>query len=68
MRYENGFLNIRLPALWTTKQLAEFLQKSPKTVMEYRKSKVGPRYMRFKSGAIRYNTKDVRDWLGWTDL
>ncbi|MGH1351287.1 MAG: helix-turn-helix transcriptional regulator [Methyloligellaceae bacterium] len=63
MRTKNGYLIIELPALWTTKQLAEYLQLSPTTLVDYRKKKIGPKYLKFKSGAIRYNTKDVSDWL-----
>lgn len=49
--------------LATPDEVAEFLQKPPKTLAEWRSKDRGPRYFRLDGGQVRYDWADVRKWL-----
>ena len=49
--------------LATPEEVAEFLQKPPKTLAEWRSKRRGPRYFKLDGGHVRYDWADVRAWL-----
>ena len=48
--------------LLTTRELANFLRLSPKTIAKYRQLGLIP-YMRLPRGKIRFDQKEILDWL-----
>ena len=50
------------PVLFTTKQLAEFLQVSTKTLIRWNKEGIGPALIRVKNFQA-YRVSAVMDWL-----
>jgi hypothetical protein len=52
--------------LWTTKQVAELLALSPRTLIAWRQRGYGPAWIEVVPGersTIRYNPAAVREWL-----
>jgi len=49
--------------LLTPQQLAEYLQKPPKTLAEWRSRGVGPKYLKPGGHDVRYRLSDVEAWL-----
>jgi predicted DNA-binding transcriptional regulator AlpA len=49
--------------LATPDEVAEYLQKPPKTLAEWRSKGRGPQYYKLDGGHIRYDWADVRAWL-----
>ncbi|MEI7606402.1 MAG: helix-turn-helix domain-containing protein [Rhodospirillaceae bacterium] len=52
-----------LPALLTTKEVAQALRVHPETVERWRRAEGGPRYRRLTGGAIRYTAADVAEYI-----
>lgn len=48
--------------LLTTRELADFLRVTPKTISKYRQLRLIP-YMRLPRGKIRFDQKEILDWL-----
>lgn len=44
-------------------EVAEVIQKPPKTLAEWRSRGRGPRFIKMEGGEIRYDWADVRAWL-----
>lgn len=49
--------------LATPDQVADYLQKPPKTLAEWRSRGTGPKYFKLHGRNIRYDWADVRAWL-----
>lgn len=47
----------------TTKQLAEQLKVDRKTVERWRKKGTGPKWIKLSDQVVRYDEKDVQEWL-----
>lgn len=50
------------PHMWTTPQVAEFLQVSERTVERMREANDGPPYFTIR-GRVRYVPRQVHDWV-----
>ena len=49
--------------LMTTKQVAEYLGLGVSTLLLYRASGTGPRYVKILKRLVRYEKRDVDAWL-----
>lgn len=54
---------MRVEPLARTEEVAEVIQKPPKTLAEWRSKGRGPRFIRMEGGEVRYEWADVRAWL-----
>lgn len=48
--------------LWNEQQLALFLQKSPRTLQQLRRTGGGPPFLKL-GGSVRYDPEVIRDWV-----
>jgi predicted DNA-binding transcriptional regulator AlpA len=49
--------------LWTTQQVAAFLQLSERTLEESRTTGNGPLFVKLSRKAVRYRPADVHNWI-----
>lgn len=47
----------------TPDEVAEYLQKTEKTLRNWRSAGIGPPYIKVEGGAIRYRWSEVEKWL-----
>lgn len=47
----------------TPEEVAEYLQKTEKTLRNWRNLGIGPPYLKVEGGAIRYRWPEVEKWL-----
>jgi hypothetical protein len=47
----------------TPSEVAEYLQKTEKTLRNWRNLGIGPPYIKVEGGAIRYRWNEVEKWL-----
>ena len=57
------FAHVVVPTLLTTKEAAEVVRQSPKTLEFLRWRGGGPRYIALSSRAVRYDLVDLVEWL-----
>ena len=50
-------------ALMTTREVADLLKVSPRTLQRWRLTGLGPAFIRFNDRSVRYAPADVRQWM-----
>jgi len=50
-------------ALWSTKHLAQYLGCSEVAVRTWRRTGIGPEFIRVTPRQVRYRPEDVQEWL-----
>lgn len=53
----------RFSGFLTTKELAELLNASPRTVENWRRRKQGPSYIKLPTGRVRYSRESVLEYI-----
>lgn len=54
---------MKIEPLARTEEVAEAIQKPPKTLRDWRSRGRGPRFIKLEGGEVRYDWADVRSWL-----
>ena len=49
--------------LLTTQQVADYMGKQKKTLENWRSDKVGPEYIKFENGSVRYEPRTIRKYI-----
>ena len=53
----------KVEPLWSSKRVAEYLDKHEDTVRMWRTTGYGPRFLKLPTGRILYRPEDVEAWL-----
>ncbi|MFC6017583.1 helix-turn-helix transcriptional regulator [Plantactinospora solaniradicis] len=56
-------MSVRRPSLATTTEVAEYIQKPPRTLEQWRYRGAGPRWIKLANREVRYRWTDVEKWL-----
>ncbi len=49
--------------LWSSKRVSEYINCAEVTVRSWRRTGLGPRYLKLTNRQVRYRPSDVRAWL-----
>ncbi|MBX9692651.1 MAG: helix-turn-helix domain-containing protein [Cyanobacteria bacterium] len=56
-------LSVAGEPLWSTKKLANYLDCAEVTVRSWRRTGLGPKYVRVTNRQVRYRLSDIQEWL-----